>query len=96
MSKFMDRAWLGDTLDRAVSTVAQAAVATITAYATGLLDLDWVQVASVAGLAGLVSVLQSVAARGGAAVDDSTTADEAYDVDEDDAFEDDDTEDDNQ
>lgn len=56
--------WL-DTLDRAVSTVAQAGVAVLTANVTGLLDIDPVQLASVAGLAGAVSVLTSIAFRGG-------------------------------
>lgn len=49
------------TIERAVKTFAQSAVALITANATGLLDVDWVQVASVSGLAALVSVLTSVA-----------------------------------
>jgi len=47
-------------VERAVKTVAQSAVALITANATGLLDVDWVQLASVSGLAGLVSLLTSV------------------------------------
>jgi len=49
------------TAERAVKTVAQAAVALITANATGILDVDWVQLASVSGLAGLVSILTSIA-----------------------------------
>ena len=49
-----------DALERAVRTAAQAAVALLTAGATGLLDVDWVQVASVSGLAAVVSVLTSV------------------------------------
>lgn len=48
------------TAERAVKTVAQTAVATITANATGLLDADWITVGSVSGLAGLVSLLTSV------------------------------------
>jgi hypothetical protein len=64
MSKYADRTFWVDTFDRAVSTVAQAAVAVLTANVTGLLDVDWVQIASVAGLAGAVSVLTSVAFRG--------------------------------
>ena len=52
--------WLA-ALERAVKTFAQAAVAIITAGDTGLLDVDWVQVASVSGLAAVVSVLTSVA-----------------------------------
>lgn len=49
-----------DAFERAVKTVAQAAVAVLAANATGLLDVDWLQIASVAGLAGLVSILTSV------------------------------------
>lgn len=49
------------TAERAVKTTAQAAVALITANATGLLDVDWPQLASVSGLAGLVSILTSIA-----------------------------------
>ena len=63
-SKYADKAFWIDTFDRAVSTVAQAGVATLTAGVTGILDVDWVQIASVAGLAGAVSVLTSVAFRG--------------------------------
>ncbi len=64
MSKYANKAFWVDVFDRAVSTVAQAAVAVLTANVTGLLDVDWVQMASVAGLAGAVSVLTSVAFRG--------------------------------
>lgn len=49
-----------DAGERAVKTFAQAAVALLTAGATGLLGIDWQQVVSVAGLAALVSVLTSV------------------------------------
>ena len=66
MSKYADKQFWYDTIDRAVATFAQAAVATLTAGVTGLLDIDPAQVASVAGLAALVSVLTSVAFRGGA------------------------------
>lgn len=63
-SKYADKQFWIDVVDRAVSTVAQAAVATLTAGVTGILDVDWVGVASVAGLAGAVSVLTSIAFRG--------------------------------
>jgi len=63
-SKYADKQFWTDAADRAVSTVAQAGIATLTAGATGILTVDWVQVASVAGLAGAVSVLTSVAFRG--------------------------------
>ena len=45
--------------ERAVKTVAQVALAALVAGA-GLLDVDWVQVASVSLLAGLMSLLTSV------------------------------------
>lgn len=57
------------TLERAVKTVAQSAVATLTAGVVGILDADWLTVASVAGLAGAVSLLTSIAS--GAATDGS-------------------------
>lgn len=47
--------------ERAIKTVAQAAVALITAEAFGLFDGNaWLNVASVAGMAGIVSVLMSL------------------------------------
>ena len=64
MSKYASRQYWVDTFDRAVSTVAQSAVAVLTANVTGLLDMDWVQMISVSGLAGTVSVLTSIAFRG--------------------------------
>jgi hypothetical protein len=48
------------TVERAVKTFAQAAVALLTGDGLGLLSVDWQNVASVAGLAALVSVLTSV------------------------------------
>lgn len=52
--------WKGAT-ERAVKTVAQAAVAFVTADTVGLLNVDYVQLLSVSGLAGLVSLLTSIA-----------------------------------
>jgi hypothetical protein len=46
--------------ERAVKTVAQVALATIGVTAAGIIDVDWVQVASVAALAGVMSLLTSV------------------------------------
>ena len=47
--------------ERAAKTVAQTAIATMTAAGViGILEVDWVQVLSVAGLAGVMSLLTSV------------------------------------
>ena len=48
--------------ERAIKTVAQAALAVITAsQVTGIVDVDWVGVVSVSLLAGVLSLLTSVA-----------------------------------
>lgn len=52
--------WLA-TLERAIKTAAQTAVALIGTGAIGILDVDWRQVASVSALAAIVSVLTSLA-----------------------------------
>lgn len=46
--------------ERAIKTTAQTAAAVITAASVGLLDADWAAIASVSGMAGLVSLLTSV------------------------------------
>lgn len=63
-SKYADRSFWVDAGDRALSTFAQSGVGVLTAGATGIIDVDWLQCASVAGLAAIVSVLTSVAFRG--------------------------------
>ena len=70
MSKYASKTFWIDTLDRAVATVAQAGVAALTAGVTGILEVDPIQLASVAGLAGAVSVLTSIAFRGKGSADD--------------------------
>lgn len=46
--------------ERAIKTFAQAAAAMLVAAGVGLLDADWIAVASVAGMAAVVSVLTSI------------------------------------
>ena len=52
--------WIKAAGVRAIKTVAQAAVATIGTYAA-MGDVNWIVVASTAGLAGVLSILTSVA-----------------------------------
>lgn len=54
--------WLLDAIERAVRTAAQAALGIVGAGQLGVLDVDWATVASVSGLAAVVSVLTSIAA----------------------------------
>ena len=50
------------SLERAVKTVAQTAVAVITAsQVAGIIEVSWLDVLSVSALAGVVSLLTSVA-----------------------------------
>jgi hypothetical protein len=56
----MNKKWLKAAGIRAVKTVAQTAIATIgTSAALG--EVNWIMVASTAALAGILSVLTSVA-----------------------------------
>lgn len=55
------KAWAKAATVRAVRTVAQTAVALLTTGYIGVLDVDWVGVVSAAALAGIVSLLTSLA-----------------------------------
>jgi len=57
----MMKDWIKAAGIRAVRTVAQTAVALIGTGMIGMLDVDWVRLISVASLAGIVSLLTSVA-----------------------------------
>lgn len=55
--------WM-DAAERGVKTVAQAMVALLTSGVVGLLNVPWTTDLSIAGLAGLISILTSVASAG--------------------------------
>lgn len=55
------RDWARAAGVRAVKTAAQTAVALIGTGAVGFTDLDWVRIASVAGVAAVLSLLTSIA-----------------------------------
>lgn len=54
------KTYLDYSLERAVKTVAQTAIATIGVGVAGVLDVDWLNVLSVSALAGIMSLLTSV------------------------------------
>lgn len=64
MSNLTSKAFWGDAVERAVRTVAQAALSLITINGTTLLNINWVGLLSVVGLAGLISILMSIVASG--------------------------------
>lgn len=53
--------WIKAAGIRAIKTVAQTAVAVIGTNAVGVLDVDWIGVLSASVLAGILSLLTSVA-----------------------------------
>lgn len=46
---------------RAIKTVAQTAVGMLSGNMVGVMDVDWLAIASVAAMAGIVSLLTSIA-----------------------------------
>lgn len=61
MTKQNFKIWAKAALIRATRTVAQSAVSMLTGNMIGVLDVDWVAVASISAMAGIVSILTSVA-----------------------------------
>lgn len=53
--------WFKAALIRAVKTMAQTAVSLIGTGAVGILDVDWIAVLSASALAGVLSILTSIA-----------------------------------
>lgn len=53
--------WLKASAIRAIKTVAQTAVGMLTGSMVGLMEVDWIAVASVSAMAGVVSMLTSIA-----------------------------------
>lgn len=61
MSKLLSKKWWKKAGERAIKTVAQTIVASIPVSAAMLSDINWAVVASTAVLAGIVSILTSIA-----------------------------------
>ena len=60
MKNVFTKAWFKASMVRAIKTVAQTAVATIGSSAV-IADVNWIVVASASALAGLLSLLTSIA-----------------------------------
>ena len=61
MTRTNFRSWAKAAAIRAIKTVAQTAVALIGTNAIGVTEVDWFAVASASVLAGIVSILTSIA-----------------------------------
>lgn len=61
MDQLKNMKWWKAAGTRAIKTVAQSALALIGTNAIGVTDVNWVAVASAAALAGVVSLLTSLA-----------------------------------
>lgn len=66
----MTKLWIKAAAIRAVKTVAQTAVSMLTGNMVGILEVDWLAVASVSAMAGIVSILTSIAGLPEVKVDD--------------------------
>jgi len=61
MNKEYWKKWIKRAAVRAIKTFAQSCIALIGTGAVGFTDLNWMQIASVAGVAAVVSILTSLA-----------------------------------
>lgn len=77
----MNRTWIEAALIRAGKTMAQAALAMIGGSKAGILDVDWVSVLSVSALAGVLSLLTSIAGLPECTDVEEMLEEEAYDYD---------------
>lgn len=55
------KTWLKAAAVRAVKTIAQTAVGMLSGEMLGIMDADWLAVVSVSAMAGVVSILTSLA-----------------------------------
>lgn len=53
--------WWDAAITRAIKTVCQTAIAIIGSNAVGVMEVDWIAVLSASALAGIISILTSLA-----------------------------------
>lgn len=61
MANIKCKEWIKAAVVRAIRTMAQTAVSLLGTGAVGILDVDWVAVISASALAGIISILTSLA-----------------------------------
>lgn len=76
------RSWTHAALVRAIKTMAQTAVALIGTNAVGITSVDWLAVGSAALLAGIVSILTSIAGLPEVDSSDYIEVEEAKDIED--------------
>lgn len=57
----MNKLWIKAALVRAIKTIAQTAVALLGTHTVGILEVDWLSVLSASLMAGILSLLTSIA-----------------------------------
>lgn len=57
----MNKLWIKAALIRAIKTIAQTAVALLGTHTVGILEVDWLSVLSASLMAGVLSLLTSIA-----------------------------------
>lgn len=61
MKNVFTKDWFHASMVRSLKTIAQTAVSMLTGNMVGIVDVDWLAVLSVSAMAGVVSLLTSVA-----------------------------------
>ena len=61
MKNVFTKQWFISSGIRAVKTMAQSAIAMLTGEQLGVLQVDWIGIASVVAMAGIISILTSLA-----------------------------------
>ena len=61
MKNVFTKQWFVSAIVRCIKTMAQSGISMLTAEQLGVLSVDWIGVASVVAMAGIISILTSLA-----------------------------------